>query len=71
MCSRSVVIIQKKEKVNIFNNKGVMELFRNSGTPVYVHKFQFCLINVLNQNFKQTISHIVELRQKTTDQVSF
>jgi hypothetical protein len=42
-----------------------MELFRNSGTPC----IQFCLINVLNQNFKQTISHIVELRQKTTDQV--
>jgi hypothetical protein len=42
-----------------------MELFRNSGTPC----IQFCLINVLNQNFKQIV--IVELRQKTTDQVSF
>jgi hypothetical protein len=29
------------------------------------------LINILNHNFKETISHIVELRQKTTDQISF
>jgi hypothetical protein len=26
---------KKKEKVDIFNNKQVMELFRNSWTPVY------------------------------------
>jgi sucrose-6-phosphate hydrolase SacC (GH32 family) len=26
---------KKKQKVDIFNNKQVMELFRNSGTTVY------------------------------------
>jgi hypothetical protein len=26
--------LKKKEKVDVFNNKQVMELFRNSGTPV-------------------------------------
>jgi hypothetical protein len=34
MCKRSVAIIYKKVKVDIFNNKQVMELFRNSGTPL-------------------------------------
>jgi sulfur relay (sulfurtransferase) DsrC/TusE family protein len=34
MCSRSVAIIEKKVKVDIFNNKQVTKLFRNSGTPV-------------------------------------
>jgi hypothetical protein len=32
MCSRSVAIIYKKGKVDIFNNEQVMELFPNSGT---------------------------------------
>jgi hypothetical protein len=30
---------KKKEKVDIFNNKHVMELFRNSGTPVHLPNF--------------------------------
>jgi hypothetical protein len=33
ICSRGVAIIEKKEKVDIFNNKQIMKLFRNSGTP--------------------------------------
>jgi hypothetical protein len=36
MCSRSAAIIQKKEKVDISNNKEAMELPRNSGTPVCI-----------------------------------